>query len=36
VQRYDTLLEDFRGRIERDDWINGAQQEHQKKYGEQL
>lgn len=36
MQRYDTLLEDFRGRIERDDWINGAQQEHQKKYGEQL
>ncbi len=36
VQRYDTLLEDFRGRIERDDWITGAQQEHQKKYGQQL
>ena len=36
VQRYDTLLEDFRGRIERDNWISGAQQEHQKKYGQQL
>lgn len=36
VQRYDTLLEDFRGRIVRDDWITGAQQEQRKKYGEQV
>ena len=36
VQNYDLLMEDFRGRIERDDWIIGAQHEHQKKYGEPL
>ncbi len=36
VQHYDHLLEDFRGRIVRDDWITGAQQEQQKKYGDQL
>ncbi|MBL8203485.1 MAG: hypothetical protein JNM09_04590 [Blastocatellia bacterium] len=36
IHRYDELLEDFRGRIERDKWIVGAKEEHLKKYGEQL
>lgn len=36
VQRYDGLLEQFRGRIERENWIASAKEQHFKKYGEQL
>ncbi len=36
IRHYDHLLEDFRGRIERDDWVSGAKEEHLKKYGEAL
>ena len=36
VQHYDKLLEDFRGRIVRDNWISSAREEYLKKYGEQL
>ncbi|MBS1812103.1 MAG: hypothetical protein JST84_28325 [Acidobacteria bacterium] len=36
VQRYDNLLENFRGRIEREGWIASAREEYQKKYGESL
>ncbi|MFN7929717.1 MAG: hypothetical protein U0Y68_17595 [Blastocatellia bacterium] len=36
VQRYDRLLEQFRGRIEREGWVASAKEQHLKKYGEQL
>lgn len=36
VQRYDQLLEQFRGRIEREGWVASAKEQHFKKYGEQL
>lgn len=32
VRRYDNLLGDFRGRIERDKWVLGAKEAYQKKY----
>ena len=34
VQHYDHLLEDFRGRIVRDDWVSGASEEQARKYGD--
>jgi predicted flap endonuclease-1-like 5' DNA nuclease len=34
VSHWDDELPEFRGRIERDNWIQGAQDEHLKKYGE--
>lgn len=36
IRHYDDLLEEFSGRIERDDWVSGAKEEHLKKYGEAL
>ena len=36
IQRYDSLLENFRGRIEREGWVASAKEEHRKKYGERL
>ncbi len=36
VRRYDALLEQFRGRIEREGWIASAKEAHSKKYGDQL
>jgi len=34
VLYFDEQLKDFRGRIERDDWIRNARLQHQSKYGE--
>ena len=36
VKRYDALTEQFRGRIERENWIVSAKEAHSKKYGDQL
>lgn len=36
VTRYDALLEQFRGRIERENWIASAREAYSKKYGDQL
>jgi predicted flap endonuclease-1-like 5' DNA nuclease len=36
IERIDAQLVNFRGRIERDNWIKGAKQEHYKKYNERL
>jgi predicted flap endonuclease-1-like 5' DNA nuclease len=33
VRRFDEELAEFRGRIERDDWITSAKEQHLKKYG---
>lgn len=36
IEHVDSLLEDFHGRIRRDDWVASAHSEHRKKYGEDL
>jgi hypothetical protein len=36
IQRVDALLENFRGRIARDRWIEGAKEQHSQKYQEKI
>ncbi len=36
ILRYEEHLKEFRDRIERDHWVEGAREEHFKKYGERL
>jgi predicted flap endonuclease-1-like 5' DNA nuclease len=36
VEAFDTRLEDFHGRVRRDDWITQARELHYQKYGERL
>ena len=36
IIRYEEHLKEFRDRIERDKWVEGAREEHFKKYGERL
>jgi predicted flap endonuclease-1-like 5' DNA nuclease len=36
ILRYEEHLKEFRDRIERDNWVEGAREEHFKKYGERL
>jgi predicted flap endonuclease-1-like 5' DNA nuclease len=36
IVRYEEHLKEFRDRIERDHWVEGAREEHFKKYGERL
>ncbi|MFO0774278.1 MAG: hypothetical protein U0172_06410 [Nitrospiraceae bacterium] len=36
IQTIDQKLDTFKGRILRDNWINGAKEEHYRKYGERL
>ncbi len=36
ILRYEEHLKEFRDRIERDHWVEGASEAHFKKYGERL
>jgi predicted flap endonuclease-1-like 5' DNA nuclease len=36
IEEIQAKLEEFPGRIRRDDWVTGAKREHKKKYGEEL